>query len=121
MGFVQEFKTFAVKGNAVDLAVGIVIGAAFNKIVQSLVNDIIMPAAGLIVGGKHYANLKVVLRPAVEDAATQAVVLPEVAVRYGLFLAAVIDFLIVALVLFFVVRTMNKIILRREAEAEKKA
>lgn len=116
MGFVQEFREFAVKGNVVDMAVGIIIGAAFNKIVQSLVNDIIMPPIGLLIGGVEFKDLMFILRDAVVDTAgveTQ----PLVAVRWGLFVNTTIEFIIVAFSVFVVVKFMNRIIKKREAAA----
>ena len=110
MGFVQEFKQFAVKGNAVDMAVGIIIGAAFNKIVQSIVNDLIMPPIGLLIGGVEFKDLKLVLQEAVVDAATATETTAEVAIRYGQFLNTIFEFLIIAFSVFCVVKAMNKVI-----------
>ena len=107
MGILKEFRDFAVKGNALDMAVGIIIGAAFNKIVTSLVNDVIMPPIGMLLGGVDFKNLQVVLKGASTLATGEAV--PAVAVRYGLFLNTVIDFLIVAFTIFMVVRTLNRL------------
>jgi large conductance mechanosensitive channel len=95
MGMVQEFKAFAVKGNVLDLAVGVIIGGAFGKIVGSLVNDIIMPVIGLILGGLNFSDLAVTVREAV--------------IKYGSFLQAVIDFVIIAFVLFLIIRYANKL------------
>jgi large conductance mechanosensitive channel len=115
MGFVQEFKEFAVKGNAMDMAVGIIIGAAFNKIVNSIVADIIMPPVGLAIGGVDFKNLQVVLKEAAVSPAGEAI--PAVAMRYGAFLNTVVEFLIVALSVFVVVKFMNRLISRREPAA----
>src|SRR5512135_2383385 len=93
MSIVKEFQEFAVKGNAVDMAVGIVIGAAFGKIVTSLVSDIIMPPIGLLLGGVDFKNLKVVLKAANPDAVPPV---PAVTLNYGQFINTTIDFLIVA-------------------------
>ncbi len=112
MGLVQEFKEFAVKGNAVDMAVGIIVGAAFGKVVSSVVNDLLMPPIGFLVGGVDFGNLRVVLKagvPAVEGVKE----VPEVAIRYGAFLGVTIDFLIVAFTIFMVVKFMNRLIARR--------
>jgi large conductance mechanosensitive channel len=108
MGFVQEFKEFAVKGNAVDLAVGIVIGAAFGAIVNSLVNDIIMPPIGLLLGGVDFNNLFVPLKATTEVtlAGAKAAGIPVIA--YGAFINVVINFLIIALCIFMVIKMMNK-------------
>jgi large conductance mechanosensitive channel len=108
MGMIQEFKEFATKGNAIDLAVGIIIGAAFGSIVNSLVNDIIMPPIGLILGGVDFKELMIVLKPATETTAI-------VAIKYGAFINNVINFLIVAFSIFLLVKGMNT--LRRKAEA----
>src|SRR6185295_10285498 len=102
MSMLKEFKEFAMKGSVVDLAVGVVIGAAFGKIVTSLVNDVIMPPIGLITGGMDFSDKKVVLRQAVTDASGK-ILTPENAIAYGKFINNVIDFLIVALAIFVVI------------------
>lgn len=107
MGLVSEFKEFAMKGNVVDLAVGVIIGAAFGKIVSSLVNDIVMPPLGLLVGGLDFSAQKLVLKPAATDAAGKAI--PETAMFYGKFLNNVIDFLIVAIAIFIMIKMINKL------------
>ncbi len=112
----KEFREFALKGNVVDLAVGVIIGAAFGKIVDSLVNDIIMPAIGAITGGLDFSNYfiglsRAVNAPALADAKKQGAVL-----AYGSFLTVVVNFLIVAAVLFIAVRAINKL-KRHEATA----
>ncbi len=107
MGLLKEFRDFAVKGNALDMAVGIIIGAAFNKIVTSLVNDIVMPPIGMLLGGVDFKNLELTLKPAGTSAAGEAI--PAVAVRYGLFINTMIDFLIVAFTIFMVLRTINRL------------
>lgn len=116
MSFLREFKEFAVKGNAVDMAVGIVLGAAFNKIVNSIVNDIIMPPIGLLIGGVEFKYLELILRPA--RTAADATELPAVAIRYGALVNTLIEFLIVALTVFVVVKIMNRIIRAREAAVD---
>jgi large conductance mechanosensitive channel len=108
MSMIKEFREFAVKGNVVDMAVGIIIGGAFGKIVSSLVNDVIMPPIGMLLGGVDFADLVVTLKAAEEGA--EAVVM-----RYGLFINNVLDFVIVAFAIFMVVRAMNK--LKRQEEA----
>jgi large conductance mechanosensitive channel len=100
MSIVKEFKEFAMKGNAIDMAVGIVIGAGFGKIVNSLVNDIIMPPIGVLLGGVDFKNLKLVLKAAVGDA-------PAVTLNYGQFVNALIDFTIIAFSIFLVVKGIN--------------
>jgi large conductance mechanosensitive channel len=100
MKIIEEFKAFALKGNLVDVAVGIIIGLAFGKVVSSIVNDIIMPPIGLLLGGVNFTDLKVVLRAATET-------LPAVTWNYGNFIQQVIDFLIVAFAVFILVKGMN--------------
>jgi len=102
MSILKEFKEFAVKGDAVDMAIGIVIGAAFGKIVTSLVNDVIMPPIGLLLGGVDFKNLALTLK---EATLTQ----PAVTLRYGQFMNSLIDFMIVALSIFVVVKGINKL------------
>lgn len=111
MRFVKEFKEFAIKGNVIDLAVGVIIGGAFGKIVSSLVADIIMPLVSLIIGTAKFNELKVVFTPATETAA-------EVALRYGSFIQNIIDFLLIALSIFVVVRLLNKFKKKEEALPE---
>ncbi len=113
MGLVQEFKEFAIKGNAVDMAVGIIIGAAFSKVVNSVVSDLIMPPLGMLIGGVDFADLRVILKDGV-PATDAAPAVAEVAIRYGAFISTAIDLLIVAFTIFMVVRMMNRIILARK-------
>ena len=100
--FIQDFKAFALKGNVVDMAVGVIIGGAFGKIVTSIVNNIIMPPIGLAVGGVDFSDLKLTLKEAVMNG--EEVVSEAVTWNYGAFLQNVIDFLIVALCIFFIVK-----------------
>jgi large conductance mechanosensitive channel len=100
MSIIKEFREFAVKGDAVDMAVGIVIGASFGKIVSSLVSDVIMPPIGILLGGVDFKNLKFILKAATLDA-------PAVTLNYGQFINTVIDFLIVAFSIFIVVKGIN--------------
>jgi large conductance mechanosensitive channel len=102
MGMVQEFKEFAMKGNVVDLAVGVIIGGAFGKIVSSLVDDVIMPPVGLALGGVNFKDLSVVLKEASADGKVAAVLL-----KYGNFLQTVLDFAILAFVIFLMVKAIN--------------
>jgi large conductance mechanosensitive channel len=114
MGMIQEFKEFAVKGNMVDLAVGVIIGGAFGKIVDSLVNDIIMPIIGLIVGGVDFSNLFIQMAgdsAATLDAAREA----GATLAYGNFITVIINFLIIAWVLFLVIKAMNSMKKAEEA------
>ena len=108
MGIIKDFKAFISRGNVVDMAVGVIIGGAFGKIVTSLVNDIIMPGIGKLTGGVDLAQLKVVLTPAVLDEAG-AVVTPENAILYGNFLSTILDFLIIAVCIFLMVRMFTKV------------
>ena len=111
MAVFQEFREFISRGNVVDLAVGVIIGAAFGKIVTSLVEQVVMPPVGLILGRVDFSELKWVLSP--EDPATEAI--EEVAIQYGAFINTLIQFLIVAVVIFFMVKAINR--LRREQAA----
>ena len=104
MSFGQEFKEFIARGNVVDLAVGVIIGGAFGKIVASLVDQVIMPPIGLLTGGIDFSQMKVVLK-----AAAPATKTAEVAIQYGAFLNTVIQFLIIAVVIFMIVRTLNRL------------
>ncbi|HSV43973.1 MAG TPA: large-conductance mechanosensitive channel protein MscL [Candidatus Bathyarchaeia archaeon] len=106
MKMVQEFKDFAMKGNAVDMAVGIIIGGAFGKIVSSVVSDIIMPPIGLLMGGVNFTDLKITMKAAQVDAVTGAVK-EAVTLNYGQFLQTTVDFLIVAFAIFMMVKMMN--------------
>lgn len=106
MSLLKEFKAFAMRGNVVDMAVGIIIGGAFGKIVTSLVNDVIMPPIGILIGGVDFAELKLVLKAASVDAATGAAI-PAVAINYGLLVNTVINFLIVAAAIFAVIKVMT--------------
>ena len=108
MSMIQEFREFAVKGNMVDMAVGIIIGGAFGQIITSLVNDVIMPPLGLLIGGVDFADLAVTLKAA-EDGAD------AVLLRYGAFINTAINFLIIAFAIFMVIKMMNK--LKRKEEA----
>lgn len=116
MGMVSEFKEFVNKGNVVDLAVGVVIGGAFGKIVTSFVDDLLMPIIGNLLGGASFKDLKYVFTPAVVDAAGK-VVTPENAFRYGGFIQTIIDFLIIAFAVFLVVKAVNKMKKAEEATA----
>ena len=107
----KEFKKFALKGNVIDLAVGVIIGGAFGKIVTSLVNDILMPVLGTIMGGISFADLKWVITPASGDVA-------EVAILYGAFIQAIIDFLIIAFSIFLFIKLIS---MRKKKEAESPA
>ncbi|WP_268034184.1 large-conductance mechanosensitive channel protein MscL [Algoriphagus sp. PAP.12] len=107
MGMIKEFKEFAVKGNVVDMAVGVIIGGAFGKIVASLVNDVIMPPIGLALGGMDFKKLAYVLKEAELDAAGE-VVTNAVTINYGMFIQNVVDFTIIAFVIFLAIKGINK-------------
>lgn len=106
-GFFAEFKEFISRGSVIDLAVGVIIGGAFTSIVDSLVNDVVMPVIGLLFGGIDFSDLRIIITPATEEAA-------EAAIRYGAFIQNVVNFLLVALVIFIVIRTINRF--RRKKE-----
>lgn len=113
----KEFREFAVKGNVIDLAVGVIIGAAFGKIVSSIVVDIFTPIIGLLVGGVNLTNLKIVLKPEYIDQA--GVVIPATTLNYGNFLQNSFDFIIVAISIFLVVKALNTIKKAQEAKVKK--
>ena len=114
--FLQEFRDFSVKGNMIDMAVGIIIGGAFGKIVTSLVSDIIMPPIGLLVGGVNFTDWNVVLKEAVME--NGEVITPALTLNYGNFIQVLFDFLIIALSIFFVIRGINKM---KDLTSKKKA
>lgn len=120
MGMLKEFKSFAMKGNVLDLAVAVIIGGAFGKIVSSFVNDVLMPPIGLLLGGADFSNLKIVLKHGSEAVMNgDQVVSPavaEVTLRYGVFINTVLDFLIVAFSIFLVVKAFNSM-KKKEAAA----
>ena len=109
MGMMQEFKTFAMRGNVIDMAVGIVIGGAFGKIVSSFVADVIMPPIGLLIGGVNFSNLLITIKNATGDAAA-------VTLNYGKFIQTVVDFIIIAFAIFMVIKGMNSL-KKKEEEA----
>jgi len=108
MGMGQEFKDFAMRGNVVDMAVGVVIGGAFGKIVSSFTNDVLMPPIGLLTGGVDFSNLTVTLKEAAGETAA-------VTLNYGVFVNTILDFLIIAFAIFLVVRAMNSAKKKEEA------
>lgn len=103
----KEFKAFVLRGNVVDLAVAVVIGGAFGKIVTSLVNDLIMPLIGMILGGVSFTNLKYVITPASEG-------VEEAAIRYGAFIQSIVDFVIIAFAIFMVIKLINRMRKKQE-------
>lgn len=110
---IKEFKEFALKGNMLDLAIGIIIGASFGKIVTSLVNDILMPPIGVLIGGIDFSSFSLVLKEASDN-------VPAVAINYGLFLNNIIDFLIIALTIFLIIKQINKFKKKEEKKEEEK-
>lgn len=108
MGMMQEFKEFAVKGNVMDLAVGVIIGGAFGKIVSSFVADVIMPLVGIMIGGVNFTSLSITLKEAVGTT-------PAVVLAYGKFAQSVVDFLIIAFVIFMVIKAINAMKKKEEA------
>lgn len=110
--FIEEFKKFAMRGNVVDMAVGVIIGGAFGKIVTSVVNDLVMPVLGVLVGGVNFTDLKLTLKEAVMDGET--VVSPAVTLNYGNFLQSTFDFLIIAFSIFMFIKLINKLSRKKE-------
>jgi len=111
MSFLKDFKEFAVKGNVIDMAVGIIIGGAFGKIVSSFVNDIIMPPIGMLLGNSDFKDLAVVLKPATDEVA-------QISINYGVFFNHLLDFIIIALSIFVAVRVMMKLKKQEEPAPE---
>jgi len=109
MKMLNEFKKFAMKGNVMDMAIGVIIGGAFGKIVSSLVTDIIMPPIGVLTGGVDFATLSITLKRATETA-------PAITLNYGLFINAIIDFLIIAFSIFLVIQQLNRLKKKEEAK-----
>lgn len=110
--FIEEFKKFAMRGNVVDMAVGVIIGGAFGKIVTSVVNDLVMPVLGVLLGGVNFTDLKLTLKEAVMDGET--VVSPAVTLNYGNFLQSTFDFLIIAFSIFMFIKLINKLSRKKE-------
>ena len=109
---IQEFKKFAIRGNVVDMAVGVIIGGAFGKIVSSIVNDLIMPTIGVIIGGVNFTDLKLTLKKAVMEG--DKVVSPAVTINYGNFLQTTLDFLIIAIAVFLLIKAINALNKKKE-------
>jgi large conductance mechanosensitive channel len=112
MSFIKEFKTFAMRGNVVDMAVGIIIGAAFGKIITSLVNDVLMPPLGFLIGGLDFSKLSFVIKENVDKT-------PAVVLGYGVFINTIIDFIIVAFAIFILIKGINS--LKRKEEIKQQA
>jgi large conductance mechanosensitive channel len=114
MSILKEFKEFAIKGNVIDMAVGIIIGAAFGKIVSSLVGDVVMPPIGVLIGGIDFSNLAITVKEAVGDS-------PAVVISYGKFIQTVIDFTIIAFVIFMAIKGINSLKRKEEKAVEAQA
>jgi large conductance mechanosensitive channel len=110
--FFQEFKTFAMRGNVMDMAVGIILGGAFGKIVSSLVGDLIMPLVGLLIGGVNFTDLKLNLKDATVDSLGNAV--PAVTINYGTFLQTTFDFIVIAFCIFLMIKAINRLSHKKE-------
>jgi large conductance mechanosensitive channel len=117
MKILNEFKEFAMRGNVIDLAVGVIIGAAFGKVVGSLVNDIIMPPIGVLVGGMDFKSLAITLKDAVMDPATGKVATEAVTLKYGNFIQSLVDFTIVAAAIFMMVKIVMNLSRKKAEEA----
>lgn len=113
MSFITEFKEFAMRGNVIDLAVGVVIGGAFGKIVSSLVNDVVMPVIGKILGGVNFSELAVVMTPA-QLGADGKEVAAAVLLRYGAFIQSIIDFALIAFAIFMAIKVINRLQRKKE-------
>ena len=116
-GFMAEFKQFIARGNVMDMAVGVIIGGAFGKISTSLVNEVIMPAVSMLTGGIDFSNWKIVLKAAVAGADGAIDPATEVAIKYGSFLATIVDFLIIAFAVFCLIKFINSLHRKKKEEA----
>jgi large conductance mechanosensitive channel len=116
MKILKEFREFAMRGNVIDLAVGIIIGAAFGKIISSLVNDVIMPPIGLLVGGIDFKEIVINMKDAITDPATGKVVKEAVSIKIGNFIQSIVDFVIVAFAIFMMIKGVNKLGKKKEEE-----
>lgn len=119
MSVIKEFKEFAMKGNVMDMAVGIIIGAAFGKVISSFVADIIMPPLGVLVGKNDFSSYHVVLAPEQVNVAGE-IIKEAVTLNRGIFVQSIVDFLVVAIAIFFAIKVVNKL-KKKQAQAEKKA
>ena len=118
MKMFKEFKDFAVKGNMIDLAVGIIIGAAFGKIVASLVSDLIMPPIGLLLGGINFTDIKIIMKDAVMDPATGKILKEAVTLKLGNFIQTLVDFTIIAFSVFMIVKMVTRVTKKPEVPTE---
>ncbi|MEM5779540.1 MAG: large-conductance mechanosensitive channel protein MscL [Lawsonibacter sp.] len=117
--FIQEFKAFAMRGNVVDLAVGMIIGSAFGKITNSLVNDVIMPAVSVFLGGVDFSDWKIVLKQAIVENGEE--VAAAISINYGAFLSTILDFIILAFAIFCMVKAINRLHRKEEPTAQEPA
>lgn len=117
MKMLKEFKEFAMRGSVIDLAVGVIIGAAFGKVIASLVNDVIMPPIGLLVGGMDFKDIVITLRAAELDPATHAILKEAVTLNLGNFIQTLVDFTIVAFAIFMMIKSVNKFTMKKEETA----
>jgi large conductance mechanosensitive channel len=114
MGLLSEFKAFAMRGNVVDLAVGVIIGAAFGKIIASIVGDLLMPPIGLLLGGMNFTDIQITLKDAVTDPANGAVVKAAVVMKIGNFIQTLVDFTIIAFSIFLIIKGINRVSRKKE-------
>ena len=119
MNWIKEFKQFAMRGNVIDMAVGIIIGGAFGKIISSLVSDVIMPPLGLLIGGVNFTDLKITLKEVVTNA--EGIVSPAVTLNYGNFVQVTFDFIIIAFSIFMMIKLMNNLNRKKEDVSAKPA
>ncbi len=117
--FIQEFKSFAMRGNVIDLAVGMIIGSAFGKITNSLVNDVIMPTVSILLGGVDFSDWKIVLKQAIVENGEE--VAAAISINYGAFLSTVLDFIILAFAIFCMIKAINRLHRKEEAPAQEPA
>jgi len=117
MSLIKEFKTFAMRGNVIDMAVGIIIGAAFGKIIASLVSDVIMPPIGLLVGGIDFTSIVITMKDAVMDPVSGEVVSAAVVMKVGTFIQTFVDFIIIAFAIFLMIKGINKLDKKKEEPA----
>ncbi len=115
--FLQEFKEFALKGNVVDMAIGVIIGGAFGKIVTSLVEDILMPIIGCLIGGMDFKDMKYIIKAAIKEG--DKVIKPEIAISYGNFIQVIVDFFIIAVSIFIVIKIMMRLVAMSKKEEVK--
>ena len=119
MSVIKEFREFAMRGNIVDMAVGIIIGSAFAKIVSSIVNDVLMPPLGMLLGRVDFKDFKIILQDAIPEITANGAIIQagvnEVAIKYGVFIQSIIDFVIIAICIFMVIKVMNKLKKKEEA------